>query len=83
MRKLHAIHPSVHPRCVRTPYNMNRLRGANQEQIDALTAIAMDIFADCANVGVPFQESLLAIYLSGLQHGSEISKEHVKDTRHE
>jgi len=49
--------------------------GFSREQIDAATNLALSIFADCSNVGIPFQESLLAIYLSGLQHGCEITKE--------
>jgi hypothetical protein len=46
-----------------------------RDQFEALQRISMSIFADCTNVGVPFQEALAAIYLSGLQHGQELSKE--------
>lgn len=51
---------------------MKRARGADMEVTEAATKIALDIFTDCTNVGVPFQEALLAIYLSGLQHGSAL-----------
>jgi hypothetical protein len=37
--------------------------------------IAMDIFEDCCNAGMSFQDSLVSIYLSGLQHGSVGGKE--------
>lgn len=54
------------------PYNMERLHGLSQETSDGLTQIAIDIFVDCTNAGVPFQDSLAALYLSGLQHGQAI-----------
>lgn len=40
---------------------------------ETLTNIALRVFADCTNSGVGFQDALLAIYLSGLQHGSSIT----------
>ena len=46
---------------------------------DELARIAMSIFADCTNVGVPFQDAILAVYLSGLHHGSEASKDIQKE----
>lgn len=39
------------------------------ETREMLTCVAMDIFADCTNAGVPFQDAITAIYLSGLEHG--------------
>lgn len=45
------------------------------ELSEGLTQIAIDIFTDCVNVGVPFQEALCAVYLSGLEHGHTITKE--------
>lgn len=38
----------------------------------AATGVALEIFADCTNAGLPFQDALLAIYLSGLEHGRAI-----------
>lgn len=70
---IHPIHVSLYPRCVRLPMDMERARiplGAKEE----LSRVAMSIFADCTNVGVPFQDAILAVYLSGLQHGSEVGK---------
>lgn len=70
---LHPIHFSVYGRSGFRPRNMER--GAiSRDMKDGLLNIALSIFADCTNVGVPFQDSLLAIYLSGLQHGSGIAK---------
>lgn len=39
----------------------------------ALTEVALSIWADCTNAGQPFQAALLAVYLSGLQHGAALS----------
>jgi hypothetical protein len=48
---------------------MSHMKMPDHETREVLTRIALDIFTDCTNVGVPFQDSLLAIYISGLQHG--------------
>lgn len=73
MAQLQAVHPSLRANLsIRTPQHMKRARGADMEVTEAATKIALDIFTDCTNVGVPFQEALLAIYLSGLQHGSAL-----------
>jgi hypothetical protein len=50
------------------------------EMYEGLHNIAVSIFTDCANIGVPFQDCLMAVYLSGLQHGSAAKD---KDTRDE
>lgn len=34
-----------------------------------LAEISLDIYVDCVNAGLPLQDVLLAIYLSGLKHG--------------
>jgi hypothetical protein len=49
---------------------MERLHGVSHEQANGLEEIAVSIFCDCANVGVPFGRAFLAVYLSGLEHGS-------------
>ena len=67
---LHPIHQSIWGKRGFRPRNMSRLEGISQEETDAATRIALSVFTDCSNVGVPFQEALLAIYLSGLQHGA-------------
>ena len=71
--ELHAIHFSIRG-TMRTPPRMERLilpTGMKEK----LTGIALEIFTDCCNVGVPFQDALLAIYLSGVEHGAYPSKE--------
>lgn len=54
------------------PYGMDRLNGATQEQVDVLQRVALEIFCDMSNAGYPLQVILGSIYLSGLQHASEI-----------
>ncbi len=75
---IHPIHHSIQRlrsegKGVR-PKDMNKIH-IPTELRDGLFEIAWSIFADCANVGVSFQDTLLAIYLSGLQHGQELSNE--------
>lgn len=71
---IHPIHASIYPRGVRLPMNMERARLPDGAK-DGLLRIAMSIFADCTNVGVPFQDAILSVYLSGLQHGSASAME--------
>lgn len=61
------------------PNNMERLHGASPEQVRALQEIALSIFTDVSNNGFSLREALSAIYLSGLQHGSQLMRE----TQHE
>lgn len=42
---------------------------------EGLTLIALEIFTDCVNSGIPFQNALRAIYLSGLDHGMNARKD--------
>lgn len=76
MKMVNALHPVHHSLkgFQRTPRSMARMP-MNHDQRETLTRIALDIFTDCSNVGVGFQDSLLAIYLSGLQHGSSTTGE--------
>lgn len=81
MSDLHPIHKSLYvadvigrPAVRVKPRDMARLKMPSDEHRLALTRIALDIFTDCTNVGIPFQDALLAIYLSGLNHGVEGSK---------
>lgn len=57
-----------------TPYSMARTN-IDWEHYEAMVNVAVSIFTDCTNVGVSFQDSLLAIYLSGLHHGATLTKE--------
>jgi hypothetical protein len=45
---------------------------APPELVKTLTNIALSIWADCCNANQPFQSALLAVYLSGLQHGKHL-----------
>jgi hypothetical protein len=76
---IHPIHHSIYglpvlgrPRAWIKPRNMGRIKLPDDDMRVGLTQVALEIFADCTNVGVPFQDALLAIYLSGLQHAHEI-----------
>jgi hypothetical protein len=72
---LHPIHHSMRmPR--RLPKDMSRVR-MDHEEVSCLTEMVLSIFTDCSNVGLPFQDTLLAIYLSGLQHGQALAEEEV------
>jgi hypothetical protein len=76
MNQIHPIHHSLKKQLLRTrrvPNDMDTVPLAS-DQAYAFTNIALSIFTDCANAGVGFQDSLLAIYLSGLQHGVKASK---------
>ena len=72
--EIHPIHFSIRRMLAEgktfRPRDMTRLKGATREQIDCLHNIAVSIFVDCTNVGVPFQEALVAVYLSGLENGA-------------
>lgn len=73
MTDLHPIHHSIAGK-PRLPHQMERI-AAPPEMVHGLTDIALSIFTDCCNAGQPFQTALLAVYLSGLQHGSALRKE--------
>ncbi len=77
MNTVHPIHHSIQRlrsegKGVR-PKDMSKI-SIPIELRDGLFGITWSIFTDCVNVGVSFQDTLLAIYLSGLQHGKELSK---------
>lgn len=69
MATIHVIHPSIRRWAgARRPHGMSQIV-MDEDTLADLTGIALSIFADCANVGVPFQDAILAVYLSGLHHG--------------
>ncbi len=69
------IRPARTPQGTRLhPYNMTPLP-CSAEQAHSLDMIALSIFTDCVNAGATFQESLTALYLSGLHQGGELSKD--------
>jgi len=77
MDRLHPMHPSMRrelkPGLRLRPYNMDRI-GITIEQKELLERIALEIFTDMSNSGASLQETLSAIYLSGLMHAIESSK---------
>lgn len=77
---LHPIHASYRTIVAKggrlTPRDMDRLT-MSHAQFEVLQNVALDIFVDASNAGVPFQEAIAAIYLSGLQHGRALSEEKV------
>ena len=72
---LHPLHYSMQPHLRRMPNDMTRLRDVDPEIMRGMDGIALSIFTDCANAGVPFHQILTAIYLSGLQHATAIADE--------
>ncbi len=52
----------------RAPVKMSTVR-LDPETKERLLSIVVGIFTDCSNVGVPFHEALLAVYISGLENG--------------
>lgn len=56
------------------PRNMDKMSITN-EQAELLGDMVLSIFADMANAGATFEESLRAIYMTGVQNTLEITKE--------
>lgn len=69
MNPIHALHPSIRGK-LRKPANMDSI----VLPIDlhtAATEVALSVFADVVNTGRPLQDALLAVYMTGLNHGQE------------
>lgn len=63
-------HFSVRGKAIKLkPRGMTELRGVPTEKVAAMECLAIDIFTEMVNSGKTFQESLAAIYLSGLENG--------------
>lgn len=58
----------------RAPVRMSSVSIDDDTKV-AVTEIALSIFTDCINSGKTFQDSILAIYLSGLENGIEANNE--------
>lgn len=72
---LSPLHSSVRKlRGFSTPLNMTAVT-MTHEQSEAMQKIALSIFADCSNRGLAFSDALVAVYLSGLEHGVTGSQE--------
>lgn len=65
------IRPDV-ARLRRVPRGMDKVK-IGWESKQAMTKVALSIFTDVTNLGYSFQDAVLAIYLSGLQHGAALS----------
>lgn len=75
---LHPLHHSIEAVKARgasvLPRNMTAVAMPPEDKA-ALLIAALDIFCDCINVGTTFQDSLLAVYLSGIEHGARLQAE--------
>lgn len=56
------------------PKNSGRM-AVDQDLYEGIQKIAMSMFADCCNAGMPFQEALTYVYMSGLEHATSIHQE--------
>lgn len=50
-------------------------RRVDREQHKALAEIAMSTFVAMTNAGAPLQEAVLAVYVSGLDHGARTARD--------
>lgn len=57
----------------RFPRGLDRVAITDEQRV-AIQSIALDVFATCANAGLSLQEILAAVYLTGLEHGSNASR---------
>lgn len=62
------------------PLNMERMP-ITPEQAEAVDEVALGVFADMANAGATFAESLRAIYMTGVQHALEITEQQRKEAQ--
>lgn len=72
MSNLHVPHFSLGKYSI--PVGMTEIK-LQLEVSDRLTNIALEIFTDMSNHGKGFTDALLAVYLSGLEHGSNLNNE--------
>jgi hypothetical protein len=70
VRPIHPMHRSMNGSqfWTRAPARMKVVEIPDDLKMD-ITKIALSIFTDCVNSGKTFQDSILAVYLSGLDHG--------------
>ena len=75
MSELHPLHWSFMARNVKPkPRNMESI-DIDPRLKEVMSKIALDIFADMSNANYSFQSALIAIYMSGLQHGSYLTRD--------
>lgn len=58
----------------RAPVGMKAIDIPDELKQD-ITKIALSIFTDCVNSGKTFQDAILAVYLSGIDHGKHGDEE--------
>jgi hypothetical protein len=56
------------------PWGMDHILTDNATR-ETVERIALGIFTDMTNAGRSFQQSLAAVYLSGLKHAADLSRE--------
>lgn len=75
---IYPLHPSTRAQLAKgyriKPRNMAVL-DIEPEQHNVTQKVALEIFTDMVNAGASLQETVAAIYLSGLVHGAKLSKE--------
>lgn len=67
-RSISPLHPSLRkfiPRAA--PAGMATV-AMSHDQHAAVTQIAIDVFTDCVNRGLPMQDALLAVYMTGAEN---------------
>ena len=74
MPSIHPVHFSIRKGRPKKPRAMDRIM-LDCDVHAGLSGVALSIFVDSVNSGVTFQDALLSVYLSGLQHGSSSQKE--------
>lgn len=55
------------------PAQMSRIE-VTPEQAEAVDSLALSIFTAMTNSGATFQQSLAALYLTGMEHAREVMK---------
>lgn len=73
-KALQPVHSSLLKRHQRNPWGLARIKLPTEMRVD-MTRVALDIFTDASNANVSFQHAILAVYLSGLHHGSAVTQE--------
>lgn len=70
---LHTRHSSMVGRSALRIKDMTSIK-LPPETRESMEAISLSIFTDMCNAGHSLQGSLLAVYLSGINHGAEIGR---------
>lgn len=71
------VHDSVRPKLKIQPKNMDKVF-LETEHSKALSDIAASVFEDCSKSGMSFNDVLLSIYLTGMDHGLNAKRDLTK-----